>query len=142
MTHKTKKQLLIATKTYTSPVSKWSDYWIVSYRGKPDFSKNHIFEKISEIHFSSDCKNFNRYESRIPKSIDNSNLKVLARIIKKFKILTIFKNFLKNFEALIQNSASNNFLVLQRSQHSENFKALAQKLREEFRFYWKWPFLT
>ena len=93
LTHKTIQQLLIATKTYTSPVSKRSDNRIVSYCGKPDFSKNHIFEKISEIHFSSDCKNFNRYESRIPKSIDNSNLKVLARIIKKFKILITFKNF-------------------------------------------------
>ena len=112
--------------------------------GKPDCElsrqtgfceKNAVFKKISEIHFSSDCKNFNRYEFRVPKSTDNSNLKVLARIIKKFKILTIFKNFLKNFEALIKNSASNNFLVIKRSPHSENFKALAQKLREEFRFY-------
>ena len=113
--------------------------------GKPDCElscqtgfcgkKNTVFKKISEIHFSSDCKNFYRYEFRVPKSTDNSNLKVLARIIKKFKILTIFKKFLKNFEALNQNFATQKFLVIKRSPHSENFKALAQKLREEFRFY-------
>ena len=55
--------------------------------GKPDCElsrqtgfceKNAVFKKISEIHFSSDCKNFYRYEFRVPKSTDNSNLKVLA----------------------------------------------------------------
>ena len=69
----------------------------MSYRGKPDFSKNHIFKKISEIHFSSDCKNFNRYESRIPKSIDNSNLKVLARIIKKVQNSDHFQKIFEKF---------------------------------------------
>ena len=72
----------------------------------------HFSKKISEIHFSSDCKNFNRYEFRVPISIDNSNLKVLARVIKKFKILTTFKNFLKNFAALNQNLETYNFLII------------------------------
>ena len=58
--------------------------------------KKKTFEKISEINFSFDCKNFNRNEFRAPKSIDNINLKVLARIIKKFKFLTTFKFFLEN----------------------------------------------
>ena len=103
--------------------------------GKPDCElsrqtgfceKNAVFKKISEIHFSSDCKNFDSNEFRVPKSTDNSNLKVLARIIKKFKILTIFKNFLKNFEALNQNFATYNFLIIYIYPHSENFKALAK----------------
>ena len=37
-----------------------------------------FFEKISEIHFSSDGKNFNRYEFRVPKSSGKINFKVLA----------------------------------------------------------------
>ena len=89
--------------------------------GKPDCElsrqtgfceKNTVFKKISEIHFSSDCKNFYRYEFRVPKSTDNSNLKVLARKIKKLKILTIFKNFLKNFGSVNQNSATCNFFII------------------------------
>ena len=52
--------------------------------------------------------------------------------IENFKILTIFENFLKNFGALNQNSVPNSFLAILRSTYSENFKPLAQKLREEF----------
>ena len=67
------------------------------------FPKKVFFKKISEIHFWSDWKIVNIYKFMVLKSIDNSNLKILPWIIKKFKILTIFKNFLKNFETLFQN---------------------------------------
>ena len=57
--------------------------------------KNAFFKKISEIHFWSDSKNFKRYVFRVPKSIDNSNLKVLARIIKSSKFWPFSKIFWK-----------------------------------------------
>ena len=50
----------------------------------------------------------------------------------KFKILAILENFLKNLGALNQNSVPNSFLAILISTYSENFKPLAQKLREEF----------
>ena len=39
-------------------------------------------------------KFFNRYKIRAPKSIKPEIFEVLAQIIKKFKILTVFENFL------------------------------------------------
>ena len=79
-------------------------------------------------------------ETRIFKLICNKNPKINVFLkfegptskIENFKILAIFENFLKNFGALNQNSVPNSFLAILRSTYSENFKPLAQKLREEF----------
>ena len=79
-------------------------------------------------------------ETRIFKLICNENPKINVFLefegptlkIKNFKILTIFEIFLKNFGALNQSSVPNSFLAILRSTYSENFKPLAQKLREEF----------
>ena len=62
--------------------------------------------------------------------MQNQYNKALAQITKKFKILTIFENFLKNFGTLNQNSVPKSFLTLVRTNHSENMNSLAQKLRD------------
>ena len=62
--------------------------------------------------------------------MQNQYNKALAQITKKFKILTIFENFLKNFGTLNQNSVPKSFLALVRTNHSENMNSLAQKLRD------------
>ena len=60
--------------------------------------------------------------------MQNQYNKALAQITKKFKILTIFENFLKNLGVLNQNSVSNIFSAMGRTIHSEIMKALAIKL--------------
>ena len=62
--------------------------------------------------------------------MQNQYNKALAQITKKFKILTIFENFLKNFGTLNQNSVPKSFLALVRTNYSENMNSLAQKLRD------------
>ena len=54
--------------------------------------------------------------------------------MNKFKILTIFGNFLKNFGALNKKQGFQRIFVLVRTTHSPNIKALAKKLKEEIDF--------
>ena len=66
--------------------------------------------------------------------MQNQYNKALAQITKKFKILTIFENFLKNFRTLNQNSVPKSFLALVRTNHSENMNTLAYILTDFYYF--------